>query len=390
MKTTINLILTFFLVVSAQAQQQKKTILGHVDFYALLKAAPTLQLTPEDAFQYACNKNINCQGDSQLESQYENFKKKSEMYSNQLTASIESKTQEYYNNKGNEGLYNESKKQANQNELIKQMGGVDNIMNMTEKEREMAAKKAMAYNASSSAFSPFSEAEMKRMMSDPEYAKQMAAKYNNMTEKQKADLVNSKLATTDVDVSNEEFEKQMKKSQSVKNSMNINLFISETTSKMSKAVEAYTYNLEKLRKTSGNHDELSVSYSEQYKKIPLVVMGEGKIPDPKMVRDLDLKYALKHKQRAASELSQAQVEYKHLVDRVNESINDYYSFLDKNEFRVETKMKSAFNGTDTEMSLVQLEGSIGEVINRVAEISYSENSLASGHEQHYQYVLTEK
>ena len=390
MKTTLNFIIIFLLVSKLQAQQNEQSILGTIDFYALLKAAPVLQETPEQAFQYACNKNINCQGDSPLKSQYEAFKKKADMYAKNLQSSISSKSQAYYDSKGSEGMYNDSKKQVNQNELIKQMGGLDNVMNMSEKDREIAAKKAMAHQAASSSFSPFTEAEMKRMMNDPEYAKQMAEKYNNMTENQKADLVKKKLATTDINVSNEEFESQMKQRQVATNTIDINLFISKTTTKMYKAGEIYASNMERLRKTPEDHNELDKSYELEYKKIPLIVMGEGKIPDPKMVRDLKLKYALKHKERAAIELSQTQVDYKNLVTEINGAINDYNAFLEKNGYRVNGKMKNIYNGTNTELSLAQLEMSIGESIGKIAEICYSENSIASAHEQHYQYVLTEK
>ncbi|MFH4965496.1 hypothetical protein V8G69_10880 [Gaetbulibacter sp. M235] len=381
-----------FLIItnSIYSQQSKPSILGNVDFYVLLKSAPVLQSTPEAAFEYACNKDINCQGESQLETQYENFKKKMEMYSNQLASSLESKAQDFYGKKGREGLYNDPKKQVNQNELIQQMGGVDKISQMSEKEREKAAKKALAKNTSASTFSPFSEAEMQRMMNDPDYAKQMAAKYNNMTEKQKADLVKNQLETKNVDVSNSEFEMQSKQKQNAKNTIDINTFVSKNFSKISEAFKSYHSAIEKLRKTTGNHDELNKSYSELYKKIPLIVMGEGKIPDPEKVKNLNIKYALKHKERASLELSQVQVEYKHLINSVNESTNDYYSFLDKNEYRVNSKMQSIYTGTNTEMSLAQIELNISESISKIAEISYSENSTASRHEQQYQYVLNEK
>ncbi|GGK33874.1 hypothetical protein GCM10007962_30390 [Yeosuana aromativorans] len=381
-----------FLIItnSIFSQQSKPSILGNVDFYTLLKSVPTLQSTPEAAFEYACNKSINCQGDSQLEIQYENFKKKMEMYSNQLASSLESKAQGFYDKKGQDGLYNDSKRQVNQNELIQQMGGVDKISQMSEKEREAAAKKALAKSTSASAFSPFSEAEMQRMMNDPEYAKQMAAKYNNMSEKQKADMVKNQLATKDIDVSNEEFEITMKQNQIAKNTMDVTKFVGKTSAELSTATELYASNVKRLRNTSGKHEDLDKSYEEEYKKIPLIIMGEGKDPDPKKVKTLNVSYALKHKKRAAQELSQIQIEYKRLLATINEVISEYHSYLEANGYRINGKMKDVYNGTNTELSLAQLEMTIGESISKLAEISYSENSTASGHEQHYQYVLTEK
>lgn len=379
------------ITINLHSQQTNSSVLGRTDFNVLLKSVPTLQGTPEAAFQYVCNKSINCQGSSQLEVEYKDFKKKMDIYSNQLASSLNAKSQDYYNKKGQQGMYNDSKRQVNSNDLINQMGGVDKISQMSESERELAAKKAIAKNSSkSSSFSPFSEAEMERMMNDPEYAKQMAAKYNNMTEKQKEEMVKNQLKTKKIESTNEDHENALNKSNEAKNTMNINLFVAKSTKQLGDALENYRLKIEQTRSSIGNHNDLHIDYQREYEKIPLVIMGEGKMPDPKMVRELNIKYALKHKRRAAIELTQVQIEHKKLISAINKVIADYNSFLDANKYRVNGKFNSVYNGTNTEMSLAQLEMSIGEAIGKLAEISYNEDSTASGYEQDYQRVLTEK
>ncbi|MBP0902230.1 hypothetical protein ACFSKN_04985 [Mariniflexile gromovii] len=372
------------------SQQSKPSVLGNIDFFSLIESAPELKSTTEAAFEYACNNNINCQGDSQLELQYEKFKKKMENYTNQLASSIQHKTQSFYGNKNHDEIFNDTKNQVNQNELIKQMGGVDRISQMSEKEREEVAKRELAKNTSTLSFSPFSEEEMQRMMNDPEYAKQMASKYNNMIEKQKADMVMNQLEKKDIYVSNEEFENSLKKRQVYKNTMDINLFVAETTKQLINAFENYSFKIKEFKNTNGNHDELELSYAKEHAKIPLVVMGEGREPDPKMERELKLNYALKHKKRAALELAQLHAEHKNLISVINKTISDYYDFLDKNEYRVNGKMNNIIDGTNTELSLAQLEMSIGETIGKVAEICYHEVSSASDYEQVYQIILNTK
>ena len=382
-KLNILLIITLCFQVYAQ---EYNSILGQVDFNTFLKSVPELKSTTDAAFEYANNNDINFQGTSQLDLDYDNFKQKMELYANQLQKSFEEKTREFYGKNGNEDVYNTSKQEVNQNELIQQMGGVDNIMKMSEKERELAAKKALVSINSSSALSPFSEAQMQRMMNDPEYAEQMAAQYNNMTEKKKADLVKNKLETNGIEVSNEELEKRLKQRQTVKNTMDVNRFVDKLSSRLSNALMTYNSKRDELRKSIGNHDELNTAYREQFNKIPLVIMGEGKVPDPKMEQDLKLEFALKHKKRAASELSLVQIEFKKLVNTINESITDYYSYLNTNGFMVNGNMNDVYDGTNTELALGQLEMTIGESIGKIAEISFEENSLASGFELDYKYI----
>jgi len=93
----------------------------------------------------------------------------------------------------------------------------------------------LARNLSSNSISPFSEAEMQRRMNDPEYAQQMAAKYNSMSETEKANMVKNQLAIKGTNVNHSEFEKLSKDNRSSKNTIDINLFVGETTSKLSSA-----------------------------------------------------------------------------------------------------------------------------------------------------------
>lgn len=373
--------------LKAQAQKQE-TLLGKTDFYALLGAAPVLQSTPESAFQYTCGRDINCQGNYQLEQDYNNFKRKVELYENQFKAALETK----YNavKKDEETLYADTKNQLNQDPMIQQMGGVDNITNMTEAQRKQAALNAAAVNAASAQFSPFTQAEMQRMMTDPEYARQMTEKFNKMTDKEKEAFVKSKLAAQPVQVSNQEFEQSMAKGQNTKNLIAINLFVAEINTKLSAAANAYGNKVNAMRGSSGSHNDLDAAYKTEYDKIPLVVMGEGKEPDPMKLKALNISFALKHKKRAAQELATVQSALKNMQSVINECIEAYHTYLQENGYRINTDMGDIYNGTNTEVALAQAEGFISESIEYIGRTSYYENKQASGYEQHYQLIIQSK
>lgn len=379
MKTTLT-VLAMTATCCLQAQQSQSSLLGKIDFYDLLESVPELQPTTQDAYAFTCNKNINCEGESQLENQFETFKQKLEIYSNQLAEAMEANVNNLYGTTDQEALYAQTVNEVNQNAIIAQMGGIDKISQMSESEREEAAKRAVASMTTSTSLSPFTEAETQRMMNDPEYAQQMAAKYNNMTEAEKEQMVRQKLAKKNVKVTQKDRDKALAKSKEIENSIAINHYISETTTKITEVFTAYSTTIQNLRTVAkGNHQELERAYKEQYDQIPLVVMGEGKIPDPEKARSLKMEYALKHKVRAAMELSSVLVEYQNLNKQVTGIIKDYYAFV---------KMNGSTDA-QTELSLAQFEGSLGEFINRMAEFSYTENALASEFEQYYQYVSTE-
>lgn len=376
----------FILIISGQlnAQQPKAVVLGSVDFYSLINSVPVLQVTPEAAYQYVCNSNLFCQGESQLEIQYEIFNKRKELYASQFEAIYGSKVQAY-NTKNSADNY---KKQANQNDLIQQMGGIDKIGQMSDDERQKASKSAMASKASSSKFGSFSEAELQRMSSDPEYAKQMMAKYKNMTKSQKEDLINGKIVRGEFDDSSEAYQQRLKDKQIVKNTQDINLFVSKSTSRLSKAIEQCSLKIYQAKSAAGNHEELDESYQKLFDQIPLVVTDEGKYKEPGALKELNIDYALKHKKRSTLELSEAQIEYKNLETIINEVIADYRSFLAANGYRVDGKIGDIFEGANTELSLMQLEKSILGSIDKLADISGTEDKLASKREQHYQLILS--
>ncbi|MFC4721013.1 hypothetical protein ACFO5O_01665 [Geojedonia litorea] len=381
------------LVLSSQctmAQNSNNSPLGTTNLLSLLKAVPSFQDTPETAFKYKCNGDIYCQSGSALDKQYEVFKNKMITYQSDMQAVFNAKHQAYLDEKGTDGIYQDQMNLINQNEIIQSMGGIEKIKSMTEDQREIAAKNAVANQMSSMTFSPFSEAEMKRMMSDPAYAKQMTAKYNSLSEAQKAALVKGKTTTMDNTISNTDFEQQMEQARTAKNVIDVNTFINSCTEKMARALETFGSKLNSLRISKGNHNDLDANFELEYQNIPLVEMGEGLIPDPYKTKVLRRNYAEKHKQRAAMELELARSEFKQLGVVINNAISEYYSYLDKNQYRINGSMNALYNGTNTEMSLAQLELGIATTIEELARLSFSETSIASGHEQHYQRVLQEK
>lgn len=391
MKTVIAILI---LIISSQLkaysqlklQQSSKSVLGKVDFHSLLNTIPVLQANTEAAYGYACNKTIYCEGESQLEKQYEAYNEIKEFYTKQLQANYAPQVQEFNDTYSDNGY----EKLANENDMIKGMGGMDKVMQMTDEEREIAAKKAMASKFSSSKTSSFTEAEIQRMMNDPEYAKQMTAKYNTLTKQEKTAIVNKKIAAGDFDTSKEAQEQRLKDKESKDKAKTINDFMLKTTSRLKEAMETCNLKLSSIKNSPGSHEELDNNYKQLYEKIPLRSdVVQGKYKDPKILKKLNVEYALKHKERATFELSEIQIEHAKLKAVILEVISNYDSFLKTNGTQVNGKIVNLFNGTNTELPLMKVEQNIISSIDILADISKKEDELASKQEQHYQLTISE-
>lgn len=378
-------ILLLMLIITGQltAQQASKSILGNVNFKDLLNSVPVLQTSPEEAFDYACNRSIYCAGESELQKQYDIFNQKKEQYSAQLQANFAPQVDEFNAAYSEDGY----KKLAEENAMIKSMGGMDKAMQMTEKEREVAAKKAMASQLSSSKTGMFTEEELQKMMNDPAYAKQMAAKYNNMSEAEKQAMVHQKIAKGDYKMTKEMKEEYEKERELADNTQMIKAFEEKTNARIMTAVEAFKTKVNQLRSATGSHDDLDRSYKELYDKIPMLYdVVEGKYKDPVKVKELKMSYALKHKDRATFELSEVQAEHSKLKVMINEVIAEYQSFLKTNGHLVKGKVINLMNGTNTEFSLLSVEQHIIGSIDMLAGSIKTENELASKQEQYYQTI----
>jgi len=381
-------ILVTILVITLQlkAQQPAKSVLGNVDFHVLLNAIPVLQTNAETAYAYACNSTIYCEGKSQLEIQYEAYLEKKEFYTKQLQFNYAPQLEEFNDTYSADGY----KKLANENDMIKNMGGMEKLMQMTDEEREVAAKKAMASKYSSSRTSSFSEAEIQRMMNDPEYAKQMTAKYNSMTMQEKQAIVYNKIAAGDFNNTKEEKAQKLKEKESAEKAETIKAFMLQATARLTEALEACNFKITQLKNSSGNHEELDNTYRQLYDGIPLLENSvQGKYKDPVKLKNLKVEYALKHKQRATAVLLEIQILQSKLKAEIIEVIADYSSFLNANGYKVNGKIINLFNGTNTELYLMRVEQNIISAIDLLADISKREDELASKHEQHYQLTISE-
>lgn len=372
--------------------------LGKTDFQALISAIPAMPSTTDGAYQLAYNRQLNANSNQIMEERFVSFNQKMDLFEQQFSSPYQSKMNKYFQTKGEDGLYRDAKKQANSNTIVQSMGGVDKVQQMSEADSREAEKNAAVQRAASSSFGLISEEDMKRMMSDPEYAKAMSAKFANMTEQQKAALVQQQVTANPVTFESDEdaakfhqnYEKQLKETQSVKNAMLITQFVSGLQQRISAALAKYDSQMKKMRTSSGNHAELDKLYAVEFSKIPLVEMGEGMTEDPEQVRALKCKYAQLHRERAGIELAAAETNYKGLLATIRQTHGEYLSFLDENGYRVNGEMSDLMNGTNTEIALAQAEMSIGESITQAAKICYEETSTAAGYEHDFYSTTTER
>ena len=386
----INIVAMVLLVMASHAQKQQSTYLGKTDFQALLTAVPKMPGNCQEAFGYVYYEELNRHSDK-LEQRFASFNSQMEDAQKQMEQAFSAKYNAMMNDKGSDRLQRDVKKQVNQNPVIANMGGVDAVQGMSEAQRKKAAKNAMAATAASNGMGMFTEAEMTRMMNDPAYAKQMAEKLNNMTDQQKMAFVQSRMNTEPVtpeeaEEDNIEFEKQLKDRQKTYNLMRFNTYSAEATQKLSALLQTYQTEKDRISNKKGSHKELAAQFEEDYKKIPIVVVGEGRDHDPIKVQELRIAYASKHLDRAQQELNELVVSYNDMVAGIHQTIAEYDNFLDENKWAINATYQNTLNGTNPEFALIQVEQAIGASISEVGRICYETTAMAA----HYQYDLKYK
>ena len=169
------------------AEEQSRSVVGKIDFAALLEAAPGMPTTPAEAGKRAYGPDIKAQEQPvALDSFYAPFY--------QRVAAARDVIKDAVANRGQnqEALMQRSIAQTEANPIVNRMGGIDKINDMSEEETKQAAAQAVGSYQQSLAGGPGNassgggmQAMMQRMMSDPAYQE----RFEKMTQKeQEAEL----------------------------------------------------------------------------------------------------------------------------------------------------------------------------------------------------------
>jgi len=193
----------------------------------------------------------------------------------------------------------------------------------------------------------------------------------------------------EMEENHQEFEQQLKDRQKVTSLMKFNTFSGETGQRLSKLIEAYRGERQRIANKAGSHIELDEQFEIDYKNIPIVVVGEGRDHDPVKVQQLRVAYASKHRDRAQKELKELLVSYHDVVAGIHQVISEYDQFLDENKWAIKATYENTLNGTNPEFALIQVEQAIGTAIAEVGKISYEETAQAASYEFDLRYKQSE-
>jgi hypothetical protein len=250
--------------------------------------------------------------------------------------------------------------EIDKNPIVSRMGGAEKISKMSEKEAEAAAMQAAAEMMNSNGNQmPGMNAMMQKYMNDKEWA----ARFDKMSDKEKEAEMKKFMeaekkgsSTAAVPTDHNRVEKEQGEANKIKTAMEINNAISKMWQQLSQYQTAVENNIIALKAGTGNHKEIDEAHAKAFKKLPQIVMGEaGLVYDPAKVKELVLSTAAKHRARCEYELSQIRIWFNDLKAKSKLVVNDYNDFLAEYSKSINGNMKDMYNGTHTEIPIVNFE-----------------------------------
>lgn len=344
---------------TAIGQQKKEgSLLGKTNLHALIEAVPAVPAGTSEAVTRTFGTDVNTLNSDKLTEYYKPFNDKIENAEKQLNQFYGNKIQQFNEQQGDEGMRKMAIAEVDKNPIVSRMGGADKISKMSEKEAEAAAMQAAAEMMNSNQM-PGMNAMMQKYMNDKEWA----AKFDKMSDKEKeAEMkkfmeAEKKGSSTEVvPVDHNRVEKEQAEANKVKIAMEINDAIAKMWQQLTQNQTAVENNIIALKRSAGNHTEIDEAHAKAFKKLPQIVMGEaGLVYDPAKVKELVLSTAAKHRARSEYELSQIRVWFNDLKAKSKLVVNDYNDFLTKYAKSINGNMKDMYNGTHTEIPVVNFE-----------------------------------
>ncbi|MCB9298693.1 MAG: hypothetical protein H6559_37090 [Lewinellaceae bacterium] len=372
----------------AFAQQSiTNSLLGTTDIPAYIQEVPMLPATLEEA-AYRAYGGDYLQPDHQS---MDNFYKPAEDKIRLVQQRYEDYCREKY---GNAAPDMEAMKQdINRNPIVKGMGGVDAVQDMSQQQAEEAATQAANQYiadpfAASGINSPGMTALYQKMMSDPAYAR----RFEKMSEQERmAEL--QKYMANDPAVANtperaQQARQQMAHRDNVTNSMEINQKLTEMSQEMYAVVNKYGERLQAIDNQPGNHAEIDADFNRKYNALPEIIAGEaGRQKDPELEKKLRIETAARHREFAAASLKQ----YIPLLDELKAQYvriaDSYMQFIAANRHRVNGDPAGLYDGTNTELAIANFESSLlGSGLDIIRQARQLTRNTATW-EQNYQEVM---
>lgn len=175
-------------------------------------------------------------------------------------------------------MMNDTKKMANKNAVVQQMGGADAVMNMSEQERKNAAKgmkeKVLNDPGSFSGVSdPGMNEMMKKIMNDPSYRD----KYNRMSDAEKQAELQKYMTNKVVPRDDRQFEQGLAEKNKVNYEVSIQQLLGRCLDRMKEGARPYASGTAIANEFYRElYNAIDQWYNKQYEALPVTVMGETK------------------------------------------------------------------------------------------------------------------
>jgi hypothetical protein len=283
-------------------------------------------------------------GQTDIDAKFDPYIKKIESQQKQLAETVakNSKLQQVYQKEGEEGLKKRAMAESDKSKIVQQMGGTENLMNMSEAERKAAALKMASDIKSNPGMlsgnnNPGMNALMQKVMTDKDYAK----RFNKMSDAEKEAEVRKFMAENsqghdgnfDPAKSNQQHEKLVTESNNAKYNQDITLLNMRIQKRIEAAADHYGKNVAAINDWMENvKNKIGKWYSAKYAAIPVVELGEyGHDKDPEQVQALNITLAyLNYYMVEAPEMqlrsdnwNQYKTNCKYAIGELNDFIGNY-------------------------------------------------------------------
>ncbi|ANE51268.1 hypothetical protein [Flavisolibacter tropicus] len=188
-------------------------------------------------------------------------------------------TYQTYEKTGEAGLRKNTAQQADQNDILAMMGGVEKVSKMSEAEAQTAAMAAYQKKMASTTAGPAANANMNELtqsMKDPKSRAKLQADWNNMSEEERKAFVRSNTAET-IPTNNAQYAKVGAQKNKANQIMNITQALAAIQQEVININTYYSQQEEAFhQKLQPKRDSLNKWYYEKY--VP--ALGKGSTNDP--------------------------------------------------------------------------------------------------------------
>jgi len=337
-------------------------------------------------------------GQADIDAEFDPYIKKIESQQKQLAEMVakNSKLQQVYQKEGEEGIKKRAMAESDKSKMVQQMGGTENLMNMSEAERKATALKMASDIKSNPGMvsgnnNPAMNALMQKVMTDKDYAKS----FNKMSDAEKEAEVRKFMAENsqgqagnfDPAKSNQQHETLMAERNNVKYTQELTLLNLRIQKRLEAVADHYGKNATAINDWVENvKNKIGAWYSAKYAAIPVVEPGEyGHDKDPGQVQALDFTLAyLRYYMIESPEMQLRSDNWNQYKTNCKYAIGELNDFIGK--YKWGANESGNIFGPDADQQVVSGIGLAYGMMNQLAEEARGFSTTAKGYQKQFETI----